>query len=200
MKTKEKDEKEVNLSRSEFMRAVVILTPIVFSVALTILFVYISVTSTQTIAVLKHQLYQANSTLAQQKAQISNLTGILNLNESQVIFNKAISIGSSNLMSTCNTYGCSSYPSAANTTLHFNFTHAGYIVINTTGQSYVFLLLMQNYSRTWSGVNDSGAAGTFNFSVRSLTMPVLPGPASLKLFYYNATVPYEAQLTIIYHS
>jgi len=200
MKTKEKDEKENQ--EDHFL--------IGFVLGMLILAIIISIPTIN----LKHHLTQSNLTiaqehsqilnlthsLAQQKAQITNLTNLLNLNESQVIFNKPISIAPSILMSTCNTYGCSSYPSAANTTLYFNFSHAGYIVINTTGQSYVFLLLMQNYSRTWSGVNDSGAAGTFNFSVRSLTMPVLPGPASLKLFYYNATVPYEAQLTITYHS
>jgi len=144
------------------------------------------------------QFNQANVSLSQQKTQIANLTNLLNLNKSQVIFNKPILIGPSRLIST---------PSfqiyTANMTLHFNFTHAGYIVINTTGQSQVDLILMQNYSKTWLGTNDSGVWGTFNFSVRSLTMPVLPGPATLILLndvYSQNTTPYKAQLTITYHS
>jgi len=154
-----------------------------------------------TVQALRSNLSQAQSAITQQKAQISNLINILNLNESQVIFNKPISIGPSSLMSTCTTFSCSFYYSyIANMALHFNFTHAGYIVINTTGQSYVGLLLTQNYSKTWFGANISDVAGIFNFSVRSLTMPVLPGPSMLKLYYYNATAPYEAQLTITYHS
>jgi len=149
----------------------------------------------------RSSLSQAQATIAQQKAQITNLTNILNLNESQVIFNKPISIGPSRLIGTCTAFNCSYYYSyIANMTLHFNFTHAGYIVINTTGQSYVALLLIQNYSKTWFGVNSSDVAGILNFSIRSLTMPVLPGPATLKIFAYNATAPYEAQLTITYHS
>jgi len=153
-----------------------------------------------TIAQEHNQILNLTHSLAQQKTQISNLTGILNLNESQVIFNKAISIGPSHLVSTCNTYGCYSYPAESNTTLHFTFTHAGYIVINTTSPSYTYLVMVQNYSRTWFGGNSTVVVGNFNFSVRSLTMPVLPGPAALRLFYYNATAPYEAQLTITYHS
>jgi len=150
---------------------------------------------------LRSNLSQAQATITQQKAQITNLISILNLNESQVIFNKPISIGPSRLISTCTGFNCSSfYFYIANMTLHFNFTHAGYIVINTTGQSDVGLLLTQNYSKTWFGANISDVAGIFNFSVRSLTMPVLPGPATLKIFSYNATAPYEAQLTITYHS
>jgi hypothetical protein len=150
---------------------------------------------------LRSNLSQAQATINMQKAQIANLTNLLNLNESQVIFNKPISIGPSRLISTCTAFNCSAYYSyIANMTLHFNFTHAGYIVINTTGQSYVALLLIQNYSKTWFGVNSSDVAGILNFSIRSLTMPVLPGPATLKIFVYNATAPYEAQLTITYHS
>jgi len=91
------------------------------------------------------------------KAQITNLTNLLNLNEFKVIFDKPISISPSKIASICNTFGyCSFYPVAANITLHFNFPHAGYIIINTTGQSYVWLTLTQNYSKTWFGVNDSG--------------------------------------------
>ena len=147
------------------------------------------------------QFNQANLTIAQEHNQISNLTGILNLNKSQVIFNKPISIGPSLLI------GAPSFQFyTANITLHFNFAHAGYIVINTTGQSQVGLILMQNYSRTWLGVNDSIVWGHFNYSIRSLTMPVLPGPATLILlneaYSHNTTntTPYKAQLTITYHS
>ena len=205
MKTKAKNGKEKGGIEEYAGMPIFIIVLLSVMLIFTILASFLTITNLRqlinsTITNLTHSLAQANAIIAEQKAQIANLTNLLNLNESQIIFNKAISIGPGKLISTCTVFNCSYYPSVVNTTLHFNFTHAGYIVINTTGQSYVFLLLMQNYSRTWSGVNDSGAAGTFNFSVRSLTMPVLPGSASLKLFYYNATVPYEAQLTITYHS
>ena len=149
---------------------------------------------------LRSNLSQAQAALATQKAQITNLISILNLNESQVIFDKAISINSGNLNTVCNEFSCYSYPSVTNITLHFNFTHAGYIVINTTAPNTLYLALVQNYSRTWFDTNSSAVIGILNFSVRSITMPVLPGWATLKLGYSNATVPYQAQLTITYHS
>ena len=156
--------------------------------------------SISSITNLQNNLTQANLTIAQQKAKISNLTNILNFNKSQVIFNKTIFIGTSNPMSTSEILNSSYYPFVANTTLHFNFTHAGYIVVNSTGQKNILLILMQNYSRTLFGLNDSGVLGNLNFTVRSLTMPVLPGPATLRVYYYNTTTPYEARFTIIYHS
>jgi len=157
-----------------------------------------------TVIDLNSKLIQAKITMAMQKAQITNLTNFLNLNESQVIFNNSILILPS--ISICIFSPNCQYPTVANITLHFNFAHAGYIVINTTnitGQNYIFLFLTQNYSRTWFGTNSSGVGGILNFSVRSITMPVLPGPATLKLSYYNTTNPtasYEARLTITYHS
>ena len=220
MKTKEKNEKRRGVSFNEFV-GLLLLTLIVFSVVLSIFFIYTSVRYTSNIVALHsqilnltHSLTQANTTvinlnskliqaqitMAMQKAQIINLTNLLNLNKSQVIFNREISIGLSSLTSTCNIYGCYSYPSESNITLHFTFVHAGYIVVNTTGTNYVLVELTQNYSKTWFGVNNTGVVGNFNYSVRSLTMPVLPGPAALRLFYYNATVPYQAQLTITYYS
>jgi len=60
-------------------------------------------------------------------------------------------------------YNCPNYTSVANITLHFNFTHAGYIVINTTGQSDVWLTLTQNYSKAWFGANISDVVGTSIF-------------------------------------
>jgi len=188
MKTKEGDGKKKN-------RVAILIIGL-----LSILLILAILAFSMQITNLQHHLTQANLTIAQEHNQILNLTGILNLNESQVIFNKAISIGPSPLVSTCNTYGCYNYTSEANTTLHFTFTHAGYIVINTTSPSYAYLVMEQNYSKTSFGGNSTVVVGNFNYSVRSLTMPVLPGPAGLRLFYYNATVPYEAQLTITYHS
>jgi len=149
---------------------------------------------------LRSNFNQAQAIINMQKAQITNLTNILNFNESQVIFNKAISINSGNLNTVCNEFSCYSYPSVTNITLHFNFTHAGYIVINTTAPNTLYLALVQNYSRTWFNTNSSAVIGILNFSVRSITMPVLPGWATLKLGYSNATVPYQAQLTVTYHS
>jgi len=158
-----------------------------------------------TVINLNSKLIQAQITMAMQKAQITNLTNLLNLNESQVIFNGSVVILPS--ISICIFSPNCQYPTVANITLHFSFTHAGYIVINTTNnitaQNYVFLFLTQNYSRTWFGTNSSGVGGILNFSVRSVTMPVLPGPATLKLSYYNTTnaaAPYEPQLTVTYHS
>jgi len=221
MKTKEKDEKERLLSIGDYL----ILATFVIILALSILEIaslqeqlnQANLTIAQAhsqILNLTHSLAQANATvinlnskliqaqitMAMQKAQITNLTNLLNLNKSQIIFNREISIGLSSLTSTCNIYGCYSYPSESNITLHFTFAHAGYIVVNTTGTNYVLVELTQNYSKTWFGVNNTGVVGNFNYSVRSLTMPVLPGPAALRLFYYNATVPYQAQLTITYYS
>jgi len=154
---------------------------------------------------LRSNLSQTQSTIAQQKAQIYNLTNILNLNESKIIFNSPVSIGPGHLNTVCNEYFCYSYSSMINMTLHFNFVHAGYIVINTTSQSNLLLILLQNYSKIKFGANESltlnnDVVGEFNLSIGSLTMPVLPGPATLMLVYYNATTPYEAQLTITYHS
>jgi len=205
MKTKEKGETEKIISTGNYAIMDYVVIAAIFSILALFIF---------EIASLQQQLNQANHTIAQEhsqilnlthslaqhKAQITNLTSILNLNESQLIFNEAISIGPSQLLSTCNTYGCYSYPAESNTTLHFNFAHAGFITINTTSQNYVYLVMEQNYSKTWFGENGTAVIGNFNYSVRSLTMPVLPGPAGLRLFYYNATAPYEAQLTITYHS
>ena len=219
MKTKEKDEKRKTIK--EIVIIEILLGLLLFSILwianLTLQLHIANLTIAQAhsqILNLTHSLAQANATaqalqstltqvqsaLATQKAQIANLTNFLNLNKSQVIFDKAVSIGPSSLISTCNTYGCYYYPSEANITLHFTFAHAGYIVINTTAQNYVYLVMEQNYSKTWFGENSTAIIGNFNYSVRSLTMPVLPGPATLRLFYYNATAPYEAQLTITYHS
>jgi len=221
MKAKEKDEKERLLSTGDYL----ILATFVIILALSILEIaslqeqltQANLTVAQehsqilnlthslaqanaTAQALRSNLSQAQATITQQKAQITNLTSILNFNKSQVIFNKAISINSGNLNTVCNEFSCYSYPSVTNITLHFNFTHAGYIVINTTAPNTLYLALVQNYSRTWFNTNSSAVIGILNFSVRSITMPVLPGWATLKLGYSNATVPYQAQLTITYHS
>jgi len=221
MKTKEKDEKERLLSTGDYL----ILAAFVIILALSILEIaslqhrltQANLTIAQehsqilnlthslaqanaTTQALRSNLSQAQATINMQKAQITNLISILNFNESQVIFNKAISINSGNLNTVCNEFSCYSYPSVTNITLHFNFTHAGYIVINTTAPNTLYLALVQNYSRTWFNTNSSAVIGILNFSVRSITMPVLPGWATLKLGYSNATVPYQAQLTVTYHS
>ena len=221
MKAKEKDEKERLLSTGDYL----ILATFVIILALSILEIaslqeqltQANLTVAQehsqilnlthslaqanaTAQALRSNLSQAQATITQQKAQITNLTSILNFNKSQVIFNKAISINSGNLNTVCNEFSCYSYPSVTNITLHFNFTHAGYIVINTTALNTLYLALVQNYSRTWFNTNSSAVIGILNFSVRSITMPVLPGWATLKLGYSNATVPYQAQLTVTYHS
>jgi len=155
-----------------------------------------------TVINLNSKLTQAQITIAMQKAQITNLTNLLNLNESQVIFNGSVVIFPS--ISICPLfYNCPNYTSVANITLHFNFTHAGYIVIKTTAQNNISLILKQNYSRTWFGTNSSGVIGILNTSVGSVIMPVLPGRATLRLYYYNftnTTGSYNSQLTIIYHS
>ena len=204
MKTKEKDERKSIISI--YILIVVVLGLLAFSI--------LEIASLQeqlnqanlTIANLTHSLAQANASLSQQKVQIANLTNLLNLNESQVIFNKPVSIGPRPLMSSCNNFTCFYYRPAANLTLHFNFSHAGYIVINTTSQDNLFVILVQNYSKTWLDTNDTAVMGNLNFSIRSLTMPVLPGSAKLTLltnaYFSNATnvTPYTAQLTITYHS
>jgi len=203
MKTKEKDERKNIIS---IYIILVVLGLLAFSI--------LEIASLQeqlnqanlTIANLTHSLAQANASLSQQKFQIANLTNLLNLNESQVIFNKPVSIGPRPLMSSCNNFTCFYYRPAANLTLHFNFSHAGYIVINTTSQDNLFVILVQNYSKTWLDTNDTAVMGNLNFSIRSLTMPVLPGSAKLTLltnaYFSNATnvTPYTAQLTITYHS
>ena len=155
-----------------------------------------------TVLALSSNLTQAQITMAMQKAQIINLTNIINLNESEVILNSSVAILPS-IQICLPFYNCPNYPSVANITLHFNFTHAGYIVINTTFQNDVFLFLTQNYSKTWFGTNSSGVGGILNFSVRSVTMPVLPGRATLKLYYNTTnttTTSQPSQLTITYHS
>jgi hypothetical protein len=220
MKTKKEDGKRKNrlaILIIGLLSIVLILTILAFSMQITSL-QHLLTQANLTITNLTHSLAKANATvidlnskliqaqitMAMQKAQITNLTNFLNLNESQVIFNNSILILPS--ISICIFSPNCQYPTVANITLHFNFAHAGYIVINTTnitGQNYTFLFLTQNYSRTWFGTNSSGVEGILNFSVRSITMPVLPGPATLKLSYYNTTNPtasYEARLTIIYHS
>jgi len=221
MKTKEKDERKGLLSTEDYILlaafAIVVALSTFEMESLQVQLTQANLTIAQEhsqILNLTHSLAQANATtqalrsnfnqaqaiINMQKAQITNLTNILNFNESQVIFNKAISINSGNLNTVCNEFSCYSYPSVTNITLHFNFTHAGYIVINTTAPNTLYLALVQNYSRTWFNTNSSAVIGILNFSVRSVTMPVLPGWATLKLGYSNATVPYQAQLTITYHS
>jgi len=221
MKTKEKDERKGLLSTEDYILlaafAIVVALSTFEMESLQVQLTQANLTIAQEhsqILNLTHSLAQANATtqalrsnfnqaqaiINMQKAQITNLTNILNFNESQVIFNKAISINSGNLNTVCNEFSCYSYPSVTNITLHFNFTHAGYIVINTTAPNTLYLALVQNYSRTWFNTNSSAVIGILNFSVRSITMPVLPGWATLKLGYSNATVPYQAQLTITYHS
>ena len=221
MKTKEKDEIKKVIPIGKYIIIVTVLGLLAFSIleiaSLQQQLNQANLTIAQAhsqILNLTHSLAQANATaqalrsnfnqaqaiINMQKAQITNLTNILNFNESQVIFNKAISINSGNLNTVCNEFSCYSYPSVTNITLHFNFTHAGYIVINTTAPNTLYLALVQNYSRTWFNTNSSAVIGILNFSVRSITMPVLPGWATLKLGYSNATVPYQAQLTVTYHS
>ena len=221
MKAKEKDERKGLLSTEDYILlaafAIVVALSTFEMESLQVQLTQANLTIAQEhsqILNLTHSLAQANATtqalrsnfnqaqaiINMQKAQITNLTNILNFNESQVIFNKAISINSGNLNTVCNEFSCYSYPSVTNITLHFNFTHAGYIVINTTAPNTLYLALVQNYSRTWFNTNSSAVIGILNFSVRSITMPVLPGWATLKLGYSNATVPYQAQLTITYHS
>ena len=155
-----------------------------------------------TVINLNSKLTQAQITIAMQKAQITNLTNLLNLNESQVIFNSSVVIFPS--ISICPLfYNCPNYTYVANITLHFNFTHAGYIVIKTTAQNNISLILKQNYSRTWFGTNSSGVIGILNTSVGSVIMPVLPGRATLRLYYYNftnTTGSYNSQLIITYQS
>jgi len=213
MKTKEKGEIKKVIPIGEYIIIVAVFSLLVFSI--------LEIASLQeqlnranlTIAQehsqilnLTHSLAQANASLSQQKVQIINLTNLLNLNESQVIFNKPISIGPRPLMSSCNNFTCFYYRPAANLTLHFNFSHAGYISINTTSQDNLFIILVQNYSKTWLSTNDTAVIGALNFSVRSLIMPVLPGSAKLTLltsaYLSNATnvTPYTAQLTITYHN
>ena len=221
MKTKEKDEIKKVIPIGEYIIIVAVLGLLAFSIleiaSLQVQLAQANLTIAQehsqvlnlthslaqanaTAQALRSNLSQAQATITQQKAQITSLINILNFNESQVIFNKAILINSGNLNTVCNEFSCYSYPSVTNITLHFNFTHAGYIVINTTAPNTLYLALVQNYSRTWFDTNSSAVIGILNFSVRSITMPVLPGWATLKLGYSNATVPYQAQLTITYHS
>jgi len=220
MKTKKEDGKKKNsvpILIIGLLSIVLILAILVFSMQITNLQHHLT-QANLTISNLTHSLAQANATvlalssnltqaqitMAMQKAQITNLTNFLNLNESQVIFNNSILIHPS--ISICIFSSNCQYPTVANITLHFNFAHAGYIVINTTkitGQNYIFLVLTQNYSKTWFGTNSTTVIGNFNFSVRSITMPVLPGPATLKLSYFNttnATAPYKPQLTVTYYS
>jgi len=213
MKTKEKDKREIISSIGEYIIIVAVLGLLAFSIfeiaSLQGQLNQANLNLTQShsqILNLTHSLAQANASLSQQKAQITNLINLLNLNESQVIFNKPISIGPRPLVSSCNNFTCFYYRPAANLTLHFNFSHAGYIVINTTSKDNLFVILVQNYSKTWLGTNDTAVVGAFNFSVRSLIMPVLPGSAKLTLltsaYLSNATnvTAYDAQLTITYHS
>ncbi|MFP3279185.1 MAG: hypothetical protein RXP92_02665 [Candidatus Micrarchaeota archaeon] len=221
MKTKEKDEIKKVIPIGEYIIVMAVLSLLAFSILeiaslqqqltqdnLTIAQAHSQILNLSrglaqanaTTQALRSNLSQAQATINMQKIQIANLTNLINLNESQVIFNKAISINSGNLNTVCNEFSCYSYPSVTNITLHFNFTHAGYIVINTTAPNTLYLALVQNYSRTWFDTNSSAVIGILNFSVRSITMPVLPGWAALKLGYSNATVPYRAQLTITYYS
>ena len=221
MKAKEKDERKGLLSTEDYILlaafAIVVALSTFEMESLQVQLTQANLTIAQEhsqILNLTHSLAQANATtqalrsnfnqaqaiINMQKAKITNLTNILNFNESQIIFNKAISINSGNLNTVCNEFSCYSYPSVTNITLHFNFTHAGYIIINTTAPNTLYLALVQNYSRTWFNTNSSAVIGILNFSVRSITMPVLPGWATLKLGYSNATVPYQAQLTVTYHS
>jgi len=218
MKTKEEDGKKKNsmpIFIIGFLSTMLILAILAFSMQITSLQHRLTQTNF-TISNLTHSLAKANATMlalsssltqaqitmAMQKAQITNLTNLLNLNESQVIFNGPVVILPS--IQICPLfYNCPNYTSVANITLHFNFTHAGYIVIKTTAQNNVFLILTQNYSRTWFGTNSSGVIGILNTSVGSVIMPVLPGRATLRLYYYNftnTTGSYNSQLTIIYHS
>jgi hypothetical protein len=221
MKTKEKDEIKKIVPIEEYIIIIAVLSLLAFSILetaslqgqlaqanITIAQAHSQILNlTRSLAqanataqALRSSLSQVQATITQQKAQITNLINLLNLNESQIIFNKAISINSGTLNTVCNEFSCYSYPSVTNTTLHLNFTHAGYIVINTTAPNTLYLALVQSYSRTWFNTNSSAVIGILNFSVRSITMPVLPGWATLKLGYSNATVPYQAQLTITYYS
>jgi len=208
MRTKKEDGKKKISTRfiGEFILVILIFFILAFSILeITDLQHHLAQEHSQ-ILNLTHSLAQANASLSQQKARIINLTNLLNLNESQVIFNKPVSIGPRPLMSSCNNFTCFYYRPAANLTLHFNFSHAGYIVINTTSQDNLFVIFVQNYSKTWLGTNDTAVIGALNFSVRSLIMPVLPGSAKLTLltsaYVSNVTnvTPYTAQLTITYHS
>jgi|GEM_PF-1448409 len=162
---------------------------------------------------LRSSLSQEQATINMQKAQITNLANLMNLNVSETLFDNYITIPPVQNITICGIYGCNPYSQAGNFSISFNIPHAGYLVFNTTNPMEVFIIVEEQYNSTYNiPMNvkyldlstDRMVPATFsdtflNATINSQAVPVLPGQVKVLVYNYNTT-PFYGYLSIKYVS
>jgi len=162
---------------------------------------------------LRSSLSQEQATINMQKVQIANLTNLINLSVSKVIYNNYTIVPPGQNISICGAYGCNPYYQAGNFSISFNIPHAGYLVFNTTNPMEVFIIVEEQYNSTYNiPMNvkyldlstDRMVPVTFsdtflNATINSQAIPVLPGQVKVLVYNYNST-PFYGYLNIKYIS
>jgi len=160
---------------------------------------------------LRSNLSQAQATINMQKVQITNLTKLVDLNISEILYNNYITIPPIQNITLCGAYGCYPYYQAGNFSISLNISHAGYLVFNTTNPMEVFIIVEEQYNSTYNipmnvkyldlSTNRMVYAtfsDTFlNASIKSQAIPVLPGQVKVLIYNYNST-PFYGYLNIKY--
>jgi len=153
---------------------------------------------------LRSNLSQEQATINMQKAQITNLANLMNLNVSETLFDNYITIPPVQNITICGLYGCNPYYQAGNFSISFNIPHAGYLVFNTTNPMEVFIIVHEQYNSTYhipmnvkylDLSTDRMTYVTFsitflNASINSQAIPVLPGQVKVLVSNYNSTPSY----------
>jgi len=166
-----------------------------------------------TVINLNSKLTQAQITMAMQKARITNLTNLVNLNISETLYNNFIMIPPVQNVTVCGFYGCYPYYEAGNFSISFNIPHAGYLVLNTTNPIEVSVIVEEQYNSTYNipmnvkyldtstnrMVYDTFSSTFLNASMNFQAIPVLPGQVKVLVYNYNST-PYYGYLSIKYVS
>jgi len=162
---------------------------------------------------LRSSLSQEQATINMQKVQIANLTKLVDLNISEILFDNYTTIPPVQNITLCGIYGCNPYYQAGNFSISFNIPHAGYLVFNTTNPMEVFIIVEEQYNSTYNiPMNvryldlstDRMIYSTFtdtflNATINSQAVPVLPGQVKVLVYNYNTT-PFYGYLNIKYIS
>ena len=162
---------------------------------------------------LRSSLSQEQATINMQKAQITNLANLINLNVSETLFDNYITIPPVQNITLCGIYGCNPYYQAGNFSISFNIPHAGYLVFNTTNPMEVFIIVEEQYNSTYnipmnvkylslstSRMVYATFTDTFlNATINSQAVSVLPGQVKVLVYNYNTT-PFYGYLSIKYVS
>ena len=160
---------------------------------------------------LRSNLSQEQATINMQKIQIANLTKLVDLNISEILFDNYITIPPIQNISICGAYGCYPYYQAGNFSISLNISHAGYLVFNTTNPMELFIIVQEQYNSTYNIPMNvryldlstyrlvyATFTDTFlNASIKSQAIPVLPGQVKVLIYNYNST-PFYGYLNIKY--